>query len=98
MASLPLATSFRWSFNNSYENDANNNGNGISTSINRSRFQANGTHSMLAYLADSEKDFGELRCWAQNEVGETDKPCVFTLMAAGKKIIQTCLEVRFVLS
>ena len=51
---------------------------------------------MLSYFVSSasngdvgrEDGFGELRCFARNELGESEKPCVFRLIAAGKDLIR----------
>ena len=34
--------------------------------------------------AESEKDFGVVHCWAGNMLGESSKPCIFTLIPAGE--------------
>ena len=74
MIALPYPTSFRWTFNNSYE----------ANDVPTSKYKSNGTLSRLNYRAESEKDFGLVHCWAANVLGESNKPCVFTLIPAGK--------------
>ncbi len=74
MRALPIATHFRWTFNNSFE----------ANEVTSGKFSYNGTHSTLNYRAESNQDFGIVRCWAANHLGETQKPCVFTLIPAGK--------------
>ena len=42
-----------------------------------------GNFSVLSYSAQSELDYGSVLCWAENELGKQDRPCVFHLMPAG---------------
>ena len=93
MSSLPRAGTFRWTF--TAPADSNN----VSTTIPIPADQtvSNGTHSRLAYVADTEKDFGELRCFAKNELGESEAPCRFKLVAAGKQhnlgfVVLKCIQ------
>ena len=84
MNALPAATKFRWTFNNSFEtNDAlaNKQGNKIRT---EKKNQMSTTYSSnLKYQAKSEKDFGEVRCFGTNQLGESLYPCIFSLIPAG---------------
>ena len=73
MRALPLPSSFRWTFNNSYE----------ANEVPINKYKSNGTLSKLNYRAESEKDFGIVHCWAANVLGETVKPCIYTLIPAG---------------
>jgi len=73
MRSLPIPTRFRWTFNNSYE----------ANEVPSDKYKSNGTLSKLNYRAESEKDFGVVHCWAGNMLGESSKPCIFTLIPAG---------------
>ena len=41
----------------------------------------------LKYRADSRKDFGTVECFASNLVGESRKPCLFTIVPAGMQIV-----------
>ena len=75
MRSLPLPVSFRWTFNNSHE----------ANDVPKTKYSSNGTLSKLNYRAESEKDFGVVHCWATNGLGESTKPCVFTLIPAGNQ-------------
>ena len=93
MSSLPRASTFRWTF--TAPADSNN----VSATIPIPADQtvSNGTHSRLAYVADTEKDFGELRCFAKNELGESEAPCRFKLVAAGKQnnlgfVVLKCIQ------
>ncbi len=74
MRALPLPSRFRWTFNNSHE----------ANEVPSNKYKSNGTLSRLNYRAESEKDFGVVHCWAANVLGETTKPCIFTLIPAGK--------------
>ena len=78
MESLPEATRFRWVFNSSLT--------GQSLPVSPDQFSSNGTYSILDYVAEHTEDFGQLKCFASNELGETMEPCLFNLLAAGKKI------------
>ena len=85
MKAFPSATKFRWTFNNSFETNellANKRGN------KKQPGRRNGTYpyyySSLKYHAKTEKDFGEVRCFATNKLGESESPCIFTLIPAGK--------------
>ena len=44
-----------------------------------------GNFSVLSYSAQSELDYGSVLCWAENELGKQERPCVFHLMPAGNK-------------
>ena len=90
MAGFPMtSTSFRWTFNST----SSGKGEGKKkkakrprkpVALHRERFKSNRTHSVLKYVARTEKDLGELSCFAANKLGETEKPCVFRLIAAGE--------------
>ena len=41
----------------------------------------------LKYRADSRKDFGTVECFASNLVGESRRPCLFTIVPAGMHIV-----------
>ena len=71
---LPLPIRFRWTFNNSFE----------ANEVPHNKFSSNGSLSKLNYRAESEKDFGVVQCWAENKLGVSDMPCIFTLIPAGK--------------
>ena len=88
MKALPAATKFRWSFNNSFETNevlSEKQGNRIRPAKNNQ--VAPYYHSSLKYQAKTEKDFGVVRCFATNELGESEHPCIFTLIPAGKLTI-----------
>ena len=93
MKSLPSATKFRWTFNNTYETNeisANKLGN---KKLPEKKNDGNHPfyYSSLKYHAKTEKDFGEVRCFATNVLGESDYPCIFTLIPAGKHRLLTKL-------
>ena len=77
MDALPSPTAFRWSFNGSNA-DA---GDGEK----RGRFKrVNASAAAFVFPAASERDLGEVRCFATNSLGETERPCVYQLIRAGK--------------
>ena len=76
---LPLPIRFRWTFNNSFE----------ANEVPHNKFSSNGSLSKLNYRAESEKDFGVVQCWAENKLGVSEMPCIFTLIPAGKSL--TCI-------
>ncbi|XP_076047885.1 neural cell adhesion molecule 2-like isoform X2 [Oratosquilla oratoria] len=39
--------------------------------------------SSYPFIGTSEKDYGNLLCWANNSIGEQEKPCVFQMIPAG---------------
>ncbi|TRY71979.1 hypothetical protein TCAL_09960 [Tigriopus californicus] len=57
--------------------------NSLESTLGMSKFHHNGTHSKLKYMAHSDKDLGEVHCYASNALGESEKPCIFRLIAAG---------------
>ena len=76
MRALPTPTIFRWTFNNSFE----------ANEVPKHKFTSDGTLSKLNYRAESEKDFGVVHCWAENMLGQSSSPCVFTLIPAGENL------------
>ncbi|XP_065559909.1 nephrin-like [Artemia franciscana] len=70
----PLVKSFRWMFNSS--DDQLNLGEFATVS-------KDGSTSILRYTPKSEYDYGAILCWAENEIGLQDEPCVFTIYPAG---------------
>ncbi|XP_045126119.1 neural cell adhesion molecule 2-like isoform X2 [Portunus trituberculatus] len=43
----------------------------------------NGLVSRLRYLPEKPQDYGTLHCWASNNVGNQDSPCIFSVKPAG---------------
>ena len=42
-------------------------------------------HSLqFSILFQSEMDFGSILCWARNDIGRQEEPCIFHLLPAGK--------------
>jgi hypothetical protein len=73
--SSPPADSFHWTFNSSGEQTEitslyHSNENGI---------------SRLNYTPSSDLDYGTISCYAKNIIGEQKSPCVYQVVAAGKK-------------
>ena len=85
MKALPAATKFRWAFNNSFEtNEVLSEKTGKNKRPEKKNKVDPYYYSNLKYQAKTEKDFGEVRCFATNELGESKHPCIFTLIPAGK--------------
>ena len=70
---FPKATTFRWVLNNSR----------IEETLRQKSSTLTLRQAKLIHRA-GEKDMGSLRCWATNSVGESEEPCIFQLVAAGK--------------
>ncbi|XP_055592434.1 nephrin-like [Uranotaenia lowii] len=69
----PPASRFYWRFENSEE----------VIEIDPSRFNNNGTSSLLEYTPSSDRDYGTLSCWGTNEIGTMADPCIYQLITAG---------------
>nr|XP_034833774.1 kin of IRRE-like protein 1 isoform X2 [Maniola hyperantus] len=70
----PPEVSFRWTFNNTANNNEVSN-----TYVSRS-----GTSSTVTYTPHTEMDYGTLLCWAHNRIGKQRVPCVYHIIAAGR--------------
>ncbi|XP_061393851.1 mucin-19-like, partial [Musca vetustissima] len=68
----PPPRSFRWKFNNS----------GETLDVGSERFSVNGSRSILKYTPVTDQDYGTLSCWASNEVGTQNQPCLFQVVLA----------------
>ena len=66
---------FRWTLNTS--------GNG-ETSVEWASFTVNATTSIATYRPESSLDYGTLSCLAQNSIGIQNKPCIYSVVPAGK--------------
>ena len=75
VAANPSNLTFRWTFNNSAE----------IKNVDRSKYSGNNSVSLFSYKPERELDYGTLMCWSRNAIGEQQKPCVFHIIAAGKK-------------
>ena len=73
----PQPSAFYWTFNNS----------GDSSSVSPSRFNYSGFISVIKYTPITDMDYGTLACWAQNSVGDQKYPCLYQVVAAGKRYI-----------
>lgn len=63
---------FHWTFNSSSE---------LNT-LPESRFRTTGPTSQLVYSLNTGRDYGTILCWAENQLGRQDVPCVFHLIPA----------------
>ncbi|XP_050043269.1 neural cell adhesion molecule 1-like [Dermacentor andersoni] len=70
----PAAVTFLWLFNSSLQ------------SHQLDSVHWNGTQSTARYAAHSTDDYGTLLCWARNEVGRQEQPCVFLVVPQGTRI------------
>ena len=52
--------------------------------MNPANFSHNGTHSLLHFEPKNDKYYGMLYCFAQNELGSTERPCSFKIIPAGE--------------
>ncbi|KAL1477683.1 hypothetical protein MTO96_017085 [Rhipicephalus appendiculatus] len=68
----PAAVTFLWLFNSSLQ------------SHQLDSVHWNGTQSTARYAAHSTDDYGTLLCWARNEVGRQEQPCVFLVVPQGE--------------
>ncbi|XP_060659541.1 uncharacterized protein LOC132793557 isoform X2 [Drosophila nasuta] len=68
----PPPRTFRWKFNNS----------GETLDVSSERFSVNGSRSILKYTPVTDQDYGTLSCWAANEVGTQQQPCLFQVVLA----------------
>ncbi|KAL3242323.1 hypothetical protein MRX96_021250 [Rhipicephalus microplus] len=70
----PAAVTFLWLFNSSLQ------------SHQLDSVHWNGTQSTARYAAHSTDDYGTLLCWARNEVGRQEQPCVFLVVPQGTRL------------
>lgn len=73
--SNPKPLAFHWTFNNS----------GDSSLVSSSHFNNSGFISVMKYTPITDMDYGTLACWAQNSVGDQKRPCLYRVVAAGKR-------------
>ncbi|EDX05081.1 GD21979 [Drosophila simulans] len=77
----PPPRTFRWKFNNS----------GETLDVGSERFSVNGSRSILKYTPVTDQDYGTLSCWASNEVGTQQHPCLFqVVLAALPNAVSNC--------
>ncbi|XP_054284356.1 nephrin-like [Macrosteles quadrilineatus] len=66
----PATVHFTWRFNNSAE----------TVDIPESQYTLDKTRSTVAYTPIHDWDFGNLLCWAHNELGTQLEPCVYSVV------------------
>ena len=71
----PPEVRFRWTFNNSAE----------AKQVEERFIHTNHSRSVLTFTPTRTLEYGTLMCWSRNDVGEQRNPCVFHIIAAGKK-------------
>lgn len=69
----PPKVEFRWTFNNSAE----------SMDVASGHIARVGTSSIVSYTPMNELDYGTLLCWASNQIGHQQVPCVYHIIPAG---------------
>jgi hypothetical protein len=57
----------------------------LQTDIQHAQFTTHGSVSRLTYIAKTDLDYGTMTCLASNEVGESNKPCVFQIVRDGEQ-------------
>ncbi|XP_076665938.1 neural cell adhesion molecule 2 [Andrena cerasifolii] len=70
----PPEVKFRWTFNNSAE----------SIDVAAGHIARAGTSSIVSYTPMTELDYGTLLCWATNQIGDQQVPCVYHIIPAGR--------------
>nr|XP_046913732.1 uncharacterized protein LOC124494581 isoform X1 [Dermatophagoides farinae] len=66
---------FRWTLNTSGSGE---------TSVEWASFTVNATTSIATYRPESSLDYGTLSCLAQNSIGIQNKPCIYSVVPAGR--------------
>ncbi|XP_037794174.1 synaptogenesis protein syg-2-like [Penaeus monodon] len=81
----PIPTDFRWAMNTS---------SGV-VDVPLSLSSSSGRSSVVRYTPRTQKDFGELLCWAANEVGRQRKACAYRVEPAAKpEAVSSCAAER----
>lgn len=70
---VPADVHFYWKFNSS----------GEVVDIAENHVSSQGLQSTLAYIAQTELDYGTLLCWGSNSLGRQKKPCIYKVIPAG---------------
>ncbi|XP_063595202.1 synaptogenesis protein syg-2-like [Penaeus indicus] len=77
----PVPSMFRWAVNTSTGV--------VDVALNLS--SSSGRISVVRYTPQTHHDFGELLCWAVNDVGRQREPCVFNVVPAAKpEAVSSC--------
>ncbi|GLV36158.1 sidestep VIII [Carabus blaptoides fortunei] len=71
----PVASIFRWTFNNTASSSVN---------IHTFSVEDGGGRSILTYTPHMDSDYGTLLCWGKNALGSQAIPCVFHIVPAGR--------------
>lgn len=69
----PDVVSFGWTLSNERE----------TLRIQREMSIDSGLTSLLEYTPRNNTDFGRLKCWARNDIGEQKEPCIFIIVKEG---------------
>ncbi|XP_064113708.1 hemicentin-2-like isoform X1 [Macrobrachium nipponense] len=81
----PSPTSFRWAMNSST---------GL-VDLALNLYNSTGRASILRYTPKTHHDFGDLLCWAINDLGLQKDPCVFSIIPAAKpEAVSGCVAER----
>ncbi|KAH9416709.1 hypothetical protein DERP_012177 [Dermatophagoides pteronyssinus] len=57
--------------------------NGTAMSVNHHKYTTRGSQSVLMFMPRDRYDYGQLSCVAQNSIGKTKEPCVYTVIPFG---------------
>lgn len=71
----PETVSFRWTLSTGRE----------TALLPREVPSDNGLTSLLEYTPHRDADFGQLQCWAMNDIGKQKEPCIFNIVKEGFK-------------
>ena len=77
MEADPETLSFPWTLSNGRE----------TTLLPREMSSDFGLASILVYTPRRDADFGELQCWALNDIGKQKEPCRFKIVKEGNSIL-----------
>ncbi|XP_068217398.1 nephrin-like isoform X2 [Palaemon carinicauda] len=70
----PLEATFQWTFNNTAD----------TIDVPQGRYTSTNSHSVITYTPMTSLDYGTLLCWASNEIGSQQEPCLYHIIPAGK--------------
>ncbi|MPC27924.1 hypothetical protein E2C01_021113 [Portunus trituberculatus] len=71
----PLQATFHWTFNNTAD----------MIDVPQGSFTSSSSHSVITYTPIATLDYGTLLCWASNNIGSQQKPCIFHIVPAGEE-------------
>lgn len=69
----PESVTFRWTLSTGRE----------TALVPREVRSDDGLSSILEYTPKRDAEFGQLQCWAKNEIGKQSEPCIFNIVKEG---------------